>query len=116
MKKSLFLCFSILCCTLLFISCNKEEDSNKEEDRDRMCLTNKTQKDWYNATVIFTNAENTVTGSEDIGTLENGSYLYINYKKIYSFFYVKFYDKNNVLHQSEKYYTNPYVDVKSLIN
>lgn len=110
MKKSLLLCFSILCCTLLFISCNKEED------RDRMCLSNKTQKDWYNATVIFTNAEKTITGSEDIGTLEKGSYIYINYKKIYSLFYVTFYDKNHVLHQSEKYYTNPFVDVKSLIN
>lgn len=80
---------------------------------DEVCIKNKTSYDWHNAGVQFMNVEGENVKYVNIGAVEKDDYRYVPIAA--SYFVVDFIDNSGVKHVSEKYYSNPYVDVSFLV-
>ena len=91
----------------LIVGC-KGDDIDEE-----VCIRNKTSYDWHNAGVQFMNVEGKKIKYVKIGAVEKNDYRYVPIAA--SYFVVDFVDNNGVKHESEKYYSNPYVDVSFLV-
>lgn len=88
--------------------------SCKSDDADsRTCITNKTSYDWHDAGVQFMDNNDNNVKYVNIGAVEKNGYRYVPIAADY--FVVDFIDNNGTKHQSEKYYSNPYVDVSFLV-
>ena len=77
-----------------------------------VCITNETSYDWHNATVRFEDEQGKVSKSVGIGAVKKDDYVYVN--KQADYFVVTFTDDKGARHESERYYSNPYVDVSFL--
>jgi hypothetical protein len=93
----------------LIVGCKGDDN---DINSDRVCITNKTSYDWHNAGVQFQNVEGKKVKYVNIGAVEKNGYRYVPIAA--SYFVVDFVDNNGVKHESEKYYSNPYVDVSFL--
>jgi len=91
----------------LFFGC-KGADIDTE-----VCIKNKTSYDWHNAGVQFMDAEGNKAKYVNIGAVEKDGYRYVPIDA--SYFVVDFTANDGVKHESEKYYSNPYVDVSFLV-
>jgi len=85
----------------------------KSDDNDRVCIKNETSYDWHNAGVQFMDAEGNKAKYVNIGAVAKNDYRYVPIAA--SYFVVDFVDNNGIKHESEKYYSNPYVDVSFLV-
>ena len=90
----------------LFVCCKGDDDKE-------VCIKNETSYDWHNAGVQFMDVEGNKAKYVNIGAVAKNDYRYVPIAA--SYFVVDFVDNNGVKHESEKYYSNPYVDVSFLV-
>ena len=98
---------------LLVIALSMIVSCKNDDDGDRTCIKNKTSYNWHNAGVQFMNVDGKVVKYVVIGAVEKGDYRYVPIAAEY--FVVDFLDDNGVKHESEVYYSNPYVDISFLV-
>lgn len=88
---------------LFIVSCGDDDDDSI------ICIFNKTKDNWHDAGVQFINSKGVNTSYLEIGTVESGDYVYVPHRDDY--FIVNYFDDNGIEHQSEKYYSNPFVNI-----
>lgn len=106
MKRILFIMLAMLPLAV-FMSCGDDY-----ENIDKTCIKNETTLDWHNAGVQFMDVDGKNVKYVEIGAVAKGDYRYVPIAADY--FVVDFFDENRAKHISEKYYSNPFVDVSFL--
>ncbi|MBQ8050816.1 MAG: hypothetical protein IJ197_04490 [Bacteroidaceae bacterium] len=112
MKRFAFMTLILAVGLSLFISSCGNDDIEKWSYKERTCITNKTSYDWHNAAVQFLDSEGKKGKLIEIGAVKIRDYVYVTIEEDY--FIVTFTDDKGTRHESEKYYSNPYVDVSFL--
>lgn len=97
---------------LFIVSCGDDDlGGNNSLYSSEICITNKTTDNWHNAGVQFINSKGVNTSYLEIGKVEIQDHVYVPRKDDY--FIVNYFDDNGIEHQSEKYYSNPFVDISN---
>ena len=105
--------WSIMMLIVIVLSMMASCKNDEAEYGNETCIKNKTSYDWHDAGVQFMDNNDKNVKYVNIGAVEKNGYRYVPIAADY--FVVDFIDNNGKKHQSEKYYSNPYVDVSFLV-
>lgn len=92
----------------------KVEDETTPPYKERTCIKNKTSYNWHDAGVQFMDVNGRKVKYVEIGTVAINDYRYVPIEAEY--FVVDFKDDNGDRHTSERYYSNPYIDISFLVD